>query len=102
MKKVQEARKDYMGIAEDTSPQDTTLRVSTWRNSIDSFQKDLEAHGKFLRNLLQDTPNVTIGATKGVQRLLRVSEKYSNDFKVIINVLKTLTYIPKTCEFGNR
>lgn len=99
MKKVQEARKDYQSINEDTLPQDITLRVSTWRNSIDSFQKDLEAHGKFLKNLLQDTPNVTIGATKGVQRLLKVSDKYSNDFKSIINVLKTLTYIPKNCEF---
>ena len=100
MKKVQEARKEYSSIKEDTLPQETTQRVSTWRNSIDFFHKDLDAHGKFLKSLLQDTPNVTIGTTKGVQRLLKISEKYSNDFKQIINVLKPLSYIPKTCEFG--
>lgn len=100
MKKVQEARKDYSSIKEDTLPQETTQRVSTWRNSIDGFHKDLDAHGKFLKSLLQDTPNVTIGATKGVQRLLKISEKYSNDFKLIVNVLKPLAYIPKSCEFG--
>ena len=99
MKKVQEARKEYMGITEDTHPQETTQRIGTWRNSIDVFHKDLDSHGKFLRSLLQDTPNVTIGATKGLQKLLKVSEKYNNDLKTIINVLKSLTYIPKNCEF---
>ena len=99
MKKVQEARKDYMSITQETHPQETTQRIGMWRNSIDAFQKDLDSHGKFLKSLIQDTPNVTIGSTKGFQKLLKVSEKYSNDFKTIINILKTLTYIPKNCEF---
>ena len=99
MKKVQEARREYMSIAEDTHPQETTQKVGLWRNSIDGFQKDLDSHGKFLKSLMQDTPNVTIGSTKGLQKLLKVSEKYSNDLKTIINMLKTLTFIPKNCEF---
>lgn len=99
MKKVQEARKEYMSIGDDTHPQETTQRVGMWRNSIDSFQKDLDSHGKFLKSLMQDTPNVTIGSTKGLQKLLKVSEKFNNDFKTITNILKTLTFIPKNCEF---
>lgn len=101
MKKVQEARKDYSTITEETHPQETTQRIATWRNSIDAFYKDLDSHGKFLKSLLQDTPNISFGNTKGLQKLLKISEKYSNDFKIIINVLKTLTYIPKNCEFRN-
>lgn len=101
MKKVQEARKDYSTITEETHPQETTQRIATWRNSIDAFYKDLNSHGKFLKSLLQDTPNISYGNTKGLQKLLKISEKYSNDFKIIINVLKSLTYIPKNCEFRN-
>jgi hypothetical protein len=99
IKKVQESRKDYMSINEETHPQEITSKITVWRNSIDSFQKDLEAHGKFLKSLLQDTPNVTIGTTKGVQKLLKTSERYNNELKTIINVLKTLTHIPKNSEY---
>ncbi|CAG9311364.1 unnamed protein product [Blepharisma stoltei] len=99
MRKVQNARNEYLNITENTLPQDTTQRVATWRNSIDTLQKDLRSHGEFLKQLRRETPSSIYEVNKGTSFLMKVSEKFSNDFKVLINILKNSAHLPKTCEY---
>lgn len=101
IKKVQNARNEYLHISEDTLPQDTTQKVASWRNSIDSLQKDLNSHGNFLKNLRKEAPSSNNELSQTSSLIFKISEKFTNDFKVLINILKANTHLPKTCVFNN-
>ncbi len=73
-----------------------------WRNSIDNLQRELEKQAKYIASLKEvgEDPN-KLREIKFREALYSVVNDIGEEFKSLVNLLKTHTHLSKTCEFDS-
>lgn len=83
------------------NPDDLPAKVTQWRNNIDALQRELESHMQYItEQKAHHEGDIEIRNVKFRETLYKALKRIGDDLKLLTGLLKSLTHIPRNCEFG--
>ncbi|CAG9310716.1 unnamed protein product [Blepharisma stoltei] len=97
LSKIREIRSEIEKV-----PDDYTPHVTAWRSSIDTLQRELELQLSYITSLRATTEDPEKQKELNFREsLYEIIKEMGEEFRNLVQILKPLVHIPKTCEFKN-